>query len=538
MVVPPSRPGLWVVALAAVACASAPRPAPAPRAAVATTTGATLRAPRNPCEAPPPPRLVRGWRLVQWPSAPRLVGVDTQGTTLYGVTTSAVCTSVDGGRSWSTVLDDVDWPTVRVEDDRVVVRTGIDLDGRAVSPPTWWISDDEGARWTPHDRAPASPVAQRPAGEAGQRFDAPAVSCGGAMFATVTRGRGSAWLLQSVDGGERWRRVRTVALPQGAVRARCVDSGAVMLERPDRLPVALSRDAGGSWRALRPPPVERPSEGIDSLDEATVARGSGCAPLGARSVFCALYGQSWVSDDDGRHWRAGHSPVGGRAMPARGARLLAVGGAVAESGDAGRSWSLIAPSTGRGTLGLRGGVLDGSVWLMGSALWWSDDDGARWEATLLSFQLVSVLGRRRWVGFDPPRNDADCGGRVRVTTDGGVRWRAPLSAPLRHVRATDEGMEAVGCGDFPRVWVSRDGLRWHRREGPPTPERPEPEAVESRDGVRVIVRDGTLVAEHGATTERIASRWPRELVPVAVSSVGAAVETVLFGNGTVLRRAP
>jgi len=53
-----------------------------------------------------------------------------------------------------------------------------------------------------------------------------------------------------------------------------------------------------------------------------------------------------------------------------------------------------------------------------------------------------------------------------------------------------------------------------------------------------FVRDGTLVAEHGATTERIASRWPRELVPVAVSSVGAAVETVLFGNGTVLRRAP
>ncbi len=106
------------------------------------------------------------------------------------------------------------------------------------------------------------------------------------------------------------------------------------------------------------------------------------------------------------------------------------------------------------------------------------------------------------------------------------------------VRATDEGLEAVGCGDFPRVWVSRDGLRWHRREGPPTPERPESESVESRDGVRVIVRDGTLVAEHGATTERIAARWPRELVPVAVSSVGAAVETVLFGNGTVLRRAP
>lgn len=63
-------------------------------------------------------------------------------------------------------------------------------------------------------------------------------------------------------------------------------------------------------------------------------------------------------------------------MPARGARLLAVGGAVAESADAGRSWSLIAPWTGRGTLGLRGGVLDGGVWLMGSALWWSDDDGA------------------------------------------------------------------------------------------------------------------------------------------------------------------
>lgn len=141
------------------------------------------------------------------------------------------------------------------------------------------------------------------------------------------------------------------------------------------------------------------------------------------------------------------------------------------------------------------------------------------------------------MGFDPPRNDADCGGRVRVTTNSGGRWRAPLSAPLRHVRATDEGLEAVGCGDFPRVWVSRDGLPMAPSRGPSDARAPEPDAVESRDGVRVIV-DGTLVAEHGATTERIASRWPRELVPVAVSGVGAAVETVLFGNGTVLRRAP
>jgi len=465
-----------------------------------------------------------------------LVGVDTRGSTLFGVTTSAVCASVDGGRSWSSLRDDVDWPVVRVEGDRLVVRTGIDLDGHTVSTPTWWVSDDEGARWQQQAHPPEVRPEVGPLVRGALRSEAPAVFCGGALFATVARPRGSAWLLQSVDSGETWQRVRSVVVPQGQTRVRCVASGAVLVERHDRMPVALSRDAGRSWRTLRPPPVVAPSEGIDALDAGAVARGAGCEPLGPRSIFCELSGQSWVSDDDGRHWRSGHSPVGGRAMPSRGARLLAVGGAVAESSDAGRSWSLIAPSSGRGTLGLRGGILDGGVWLSGAALWWSDDLGARWEASLLTFQLVAVLGRQRWVGFEPPRGESSCGGRVRVTRDGGGHWGVPLSAPLQHVRQVDEGLEAVGCGDFPRVWVSQDGLRWRRREGPPTPERAEPEGVMSRDGVRVRVRDGGLYAERGELSERIASRWPRELVPVAVTSVGASLDTILFGNGTVLRR--
>ncbi len=506
-------------------------PAPVP-----VVAAPTLRAPRSPCEAPAPPRLASGWRLVRWPSAPRLVGVDTRGSTLFGVTTSAVCSSVDGGRSWVSLLHDVDWPTVRVEGDRLVVRTGIDLDGQAVSTPTWWVSDDEGSAWTPHDHAPPAQTEAALQAPSATGSSAPAAFCGGALFATVARPQGSGWLLQSVDHGESWQRVRGVAVPQGETRVRCVASGAVLLERRDRLPVALSRDAGRTWRTVRPPPVEHPTEGIDALDEGSIARGAGCEPLGPRSLFCELAGQSWVSEDDGRHWRPGHSPVGGRAFPAQGARLLAIGGAVAESDDGGRSWSLVAPSTGRGTLGLRGGVLDGGVWLSGSALWWSDDVGARWEASLLSFQLVAVLGRRVWVGFEPPRGEAACGGRVRVTRDGGRRWLSPLAAPLLHMRTTDEGLEAVGCGNFPRVWVSRDGRRWRRREGPPTPERAEPDGAVSRDGVRVRVRDGGLYAERGEVSERIATRWPRELVPVAVTGVGASLDTVLFGNGTVLRR--
>lgn len=520
------------------ACSAAPPPVRTVSVARPPPEPPSLRAPQMRCAPPRAPEVAAGWRVVQWPRAPRFVSVEAQAGALYATTTSAVCASEDGGGRWHSLIEDVEYPTVvSTRDGRVTVRTGIDPDGNAVpgAEVAWWISEDGGERWRRQTAAPeAAPSGATPSG-ATVRVHASSsrttVSCGGVQFTTVSReGRGAA-VIQSLDGGDTWQRVRSLGERRvDDAQVRCAASGVVLLERGDRVPIALSRDAGATWRSLRAPPVVRE-------DDAEV--GPGCEPFGERGVLCELYGQTFITEDDGRHWRFGHSPVGGRSLPTRGARIVAVGGGVATSDDGGRRWSLVAPAPGGTNLGLRGGVVsDASYWLAGTALWWTDDGGARWQASLLPWQLVSVVDRRRWVGFDAGNNGTRCGGTMRLTINGGRTWTVPLPYPVATVRVERGTIRATTCGRVPRTWVSRNGARWSRAPQVDTTDADDGarEVVETDDGVIIEVRDGSLVARRRGETETLARRWPEELVPVAARSRDGAVDAVLFGNGTVLRR--
>lgn len=514
----------------AAACASS-RPSVRSSRAVVEPPARTLHAPLTSCHPPHQPVLAPGYRVARWPSSPRFTSVGSLGGALFATTTSSVCTSGDGGLAWRPLLESLEFPTLLAMDHgALVVREGIDPNGDAVpgAEVRWWISADGGERWRDQRAAPEA------LGHGLTRVTLPrlgereAVPCGGVLFATIDREGAAPILIESVDGGERWRRARGVALPRDGARVRCVASGFVMVERHDRMPIAFSRDAGATWRAVRPPPVIVP----DDREVLRVERG--CAPMLRRGLFCELYGQTWVSDDDGRSWHRGSSPVGGRSLVERGAQLLGVGGGVAESNDSGRRWMLRASGAGRSNLGLRGGIVsDRSYWLAGSALWWTDDMGEHWSATLLSWELVTVLDRRRWVGFVPGPDGESCRGKVVTTVDGGRRWRSTLTG-VTSVRAIDGVLHATLCGPTPRHRVGTDGVGWRpsTTDGPADDPEQEP-SVRTADGIEVHLDQGTLRAGEAV----LASGWPRDVVPVVARSSAGAVDLVVFGNGTVLRRA-
>lgn len=516
--------------LGVVACASGPpvvrssRPAPEapPR---------TLHAPRVSCRPPQSPDLADGYRVVRWPASPRFLSVGALGDGLFATTTSSVCASADGGLQWRPLLESLEFPTlVAMDGGTVVVREGIDPNGEPVAGAEvrWWISDDGGERWRDQRTAPEV------AGRGITRVTLPhlgereAISCGGVLFTTVSREGAAPLLIESLDHGEGWRRVRGVGpLPRTGVSVRCAASGFVMLERHDRLPVAFSRDAGATWRAVRPPPVVVPE------DDDVVRVERGCVPMSQRGIFCELYGQVWVSDDDGRRWHRGSSPVGGRALVERGSQILGVGGGVAESNDAGRRWMLRAVGSGRANLGLRGGIVDDhTFWLAGAALWWTEDGGEHWAATLLSWELVSVIDRRRWVGFVRGPDGEGCRGKVVATTDGGRSWRTTLTG-VAAVRPVNGVLHATLCGSPPRYRVGRDGVAWRPLPlDAPAEEAEEDSAVRTGDGTVVRMERDELRAG-GAV---LARGWPRDIVPVVGRSTAGVVDLVVFGNGTVLRR--
>jgi hypothetical protein len=511
------------------ACASAPPPIRSSRP-IEPPRRRALQAPITTCDAPPAPTVAPGYRIQSWPTSPRFASVGTLGGALFATTTSSVCASDDGGVRWRPLLQSLEYPTLlAMSSGAVIVREGIDPNGEAVSGADvrWWISRDGGERW--HDQAEAPEAA----GIGIARVTLPrlgdrdAVVCGGVLFVAIDRAVGAPLVLESLDGGSAWRRARGLrALPREGVRVRCAGSGFVVIERRDRVPIAFSRDAGAHWRAVRPPPVVVPDEG------GVVRVERGCAPMLRRGLFCELYGQTWVSDDDGRRWHRGSSPVGGRSMVERGANLVGVGGGVAESSDAGRRWMLRAPGAGRSNLGLRGGILDDrSYWLAGSALWWTDDGGERWSATLLSWELVAVLSRRRWVGFVRGPDEGTCRGKVVATVDGGRRWRSTL-AGVAATRLVDGSLHATLCGATPRYRVSRDGIAWRPEAPPPMDDAGADAVVRTAEGVVVRVRDEAVRA--GDAT--LATGWARDVVPVVARSQAGVVDLVVFGNGTVLRR--
>ncbi len=528
MVVP--SPTRLLGVLGVVACASSPPMVRSTRP-VADPQPRTLHAPRVSCRPPEAPDLVAGYQVIRWPTAPRFLSVGSLGGGLFATTTSSVCTSADGGLSWRPLLESLEYPTLlAMEHGTVVVREGIDPNGEAVpgAELRWWVSTDGGERWRDQRDAPEA------VGQGITRVTIPhlgereAVVCGGVLFTTVARAGAAPTLIESLDHGEGWRRARGLgALPRAGVGVRCVSSGFVMVERHDRLPIAFSRDAGATWHAVRPPPVVVPE------DDDVVRVERGCVPMLQRGLFCELYGQVWVSDDDGRRWHRGSSPVGGRALVERGTQILGVGGGVAESNDAGRRWMLRAAGSGRSNLGLRGGVIDDrTFWLAGAALWWTDDGGEHWSATLLSWELVAVLDRRRWVGFVRGPDGGGCGGKVVTTIDGGRSWRTTLSS-VASVRMLNGALHATLCGARPRYRTGRDGLTWR----PLLIEAPADEAetdgaAHADDGTPLRLERDELRA--GGTV--LASGWPRDIVPVTGRSVAGTVDLVVFGNGTVLRR--
>lgn len=523
-------PARLIGVLGVVACASARPPVRSSRPVEAPAR--TLHAPRVSCQPPAQPELAAGYRVTRWPTAPRFLSVGSLGGGLFATTTSSVCTSDDGGLGWRPLLEALEYPALQaMENGTVVVREGLDPNGEPVpgAEVRWWVSTDGGERWRDQREAPESVVHGVTRVTLPHLGEREAVSCGGVLFTTVARENASPIVIESLDQGEGWRRARGIGtLPRAGVNLRCVSSGFVIVERHDRIPLAFSRDAGATWHPVRPPPVVVPDDG----DVVRVERG--CVPLVRTGLFCELYGQVWVSDDDGRRWHRGSSPVGGRALVERGSQILGVGGGVAESNDAGRRWMLRAAGSGRSNLGLRGGILDDRrFWLAGAALWWTDDGGEHWSASLLSWELVSVIDRRRWVGFARGPDGESCRGKVVTTTDGGRTWRTSL-ASVASVRSVNGVLHATLCGAAARYRVSRDGLAWR-------PLLIAAPAEESDADVAARTDDGTLLRlerdELRAGGTLLASGWPRDIVPVMGRSVAGTVELVVFGNGTVLRRA-
>ena len=516
-------------AVLVAACAAARPPVHTTRA-VEEPPSRTLHAPRTSCQPPHQPTLAAGYRVVRWPTSPRFLSVGALGGALFATTTSSLCVSADGGLQWRPLLESLEYPTLLAMDHgAVVVREGIDPNGDAVpgAEVRWWVRDDGGERWRDQRAAPFSVghgVTRVTLPRLGERE---AVACGGVLFATVDRDGGPI-VIESLDGGVGWRRARGVgALPREGVRVRCVASGFVMIERRDRMPVAFSRDAGASWRPVRPPPVIVPDEG----DVVRMERG--CVPLVPRGLFCELYGQTWVSNDDGRLWHRGSSPVGGRSLVERGAQLVGVGGGVAESNDSGMRWMLRASGAGRSNLGLRGGIVDDrNYWLAGSALWWTDDAGEHWSATLLSWELVAVIDRRRWVGFVAGPDGEGCRGKVVTTVDGGRRWRTTLSGVVS-VRSIGRALHATPCGPMPRYRVGRDGVAWRPSTMDAAGEDPEQDTVVSTGAGDVVRLEDDTVRGGDAV---LATDWPRDIVPVVGRSRDGVVNLVVFDNGTVLRR--
>lgn len=540
-----ARAGLTVAMATSLACSHAPTPPPA--TPPPTRAVRRFRAPRMPCEAPAFPAMRDPWVLVGWPSAPRFTSVEAEGATLYATTTSAVCRSVDGGRHWEPMLTDLDAPALlAVEGGRLVVRAEEAWEGRDDVNVAWWVSDDSGRAWNRQAHLPevgAGRIERIAIRTREVNGEFAAVSCGNAMFAIVPSPRGRGPLaLRSVDAGLTWSRMSIPPrLREPGITIRCLGHDAIALERGGAVPLvtAFSRDRGTHWDTLRSLPVvaRTPGEAPDSDDGPP---SSGCAPLSGRGVFCEVQGQGWATDNRGRHWYRANSPVGGRTLPMHGEFLLGIGGGVALSTDAGRRWEIVTVAPGSANLGLRGAILDDNAyWLAGTALWWTDDGGERWTATQLPWELVTVLGRRRWVGLRPASGASDgCGGTVMLTTTGGRVWRPVLGPRIKRVVLRDGEMRAVSCGDTPTVMASRDGTVWRAvGAGPDDDDSDDDEAPLVTDGIRIELRDGTLrgVPEHGEP-EVFATGWPRDVIPVAASARAGRVTVIVFGNGTVMRR--
>lgn len=476
---------------------------------------------------------------------PRFLSVEAEGSALYATTTATVCRSLDGGRRWTPLLGALDAPSlIAVEGARIVLRAEEHFEGRDTVDPVWWVSDDAGVHWQRHEHPPEvgqgriARIAIHGRDVAGEYA---AVSCGDAYYALVPSLRGRVPLaLRSDDGGVTWNRMTLPrALRQPGAVFRCVGHDAVVLERgTPPSATAFSRDRGAHWQTIERLPTEtHPLDGEGALVDA-VLPSNGCAPLAGRGVFCEVHGQAWASSDQGRRWYRVDSPVGGRAIPMHGEFLLGVGGGVARSTDAGRQWEVVTVAPGRANLGFRGGIVSaGSYWIVGSALWWTDDGGRRWTSVRIPFELVAVLTRDRWVGLRPIPASQGCG-TAMLTTSRGQRWRPSLTVPLRRMHERAGVLRAWACGNVPRMFVSADGLRWR-----PVPPEPEPtdevseSTVASQDGARVQLRDGALwLSQPASPDQRLAAPWPTDIVPVALASEAGRAQVLVFGNGTVLRR--
>ena len=521
-----------------------------PRPTVRAPTPTRVESPvrrgvRRPCAEIPRPALGDGWRLVGWPAVPRFTSVDTQGVILHATTTAAVCASTDGGRNWHTLIDGLDSPElVFVDVPRIVVRTeeSDDPSSERVDRFVWWVSQDNGAVWTRHTELPvfeSTGHTRVQINSSDARGEFSALACGHNLFAVVPGQRRKPAALRSQDAGATWTRLRIPPrLREPGMHFRCAGSGVIALEHGGAVPLvsAFSRDEGTSWQVLQRLPFDA---ALAALDDDVEGRSRGCVPMNGNEAFCEHNGEGWGTTDAGRRWFRTRSPVGGRTMLMYQDSLVGVGGGVALSTDTGRHWQMVTLASGRANLGVRGGVVsDRSFWLAGTALWWTDDGGERWIASLLPWELVAVVDRQHWVGFRPPGEGRACGGDVQVSTDAGRTWRSTLRGRVERVLTLDGTLYATLCGGG-AMMVSTDGLRWRAAEilSVSDPDDDPERAIVTREGVRVSVREGTVTATRpDGVAEVIARAWPSDLHPVAAWSPAGTLRVLVCGNGTVLRR--
>ncbi len=509
------------------ACASAP--GRAPRVPVrALDNVPTSARPREPCVPASPPQTAPGWELIGWPSVPRVEHVDRLAGRLVATTTSEMCVSDDDGRHWRAVLDHVDWSSFAFAfSDNVDLREALDPSppaARDVDLPPSGLSGLSGTQSLRHVTAH------------GVDGDFSPIRCGSVMYLAVqspTARQPPA--LRSIDGGITWQSVNLPWPRSGTeVAFACAGDGviAVRLSGESTGGESYSADHGETWRRFTRPPVDTHTD--VSLPAALP---QGCTLSTNRALLCEDDNTSWASDD-GVHWHRAGSPTGGQVFLYPDGTLLGVGGGVALSRTTGRRWNLIATAPGHFNLGTRGGALSvHTFWLAGTALWWTDDGGLHWVACPLPWQLIGVLDRRRVVGLGPPTNPDACGGEIRVSQNSGRSWRATLHAAVRSAWMDGDLLRVMTCDVPAREFSSHDGVVWRHDEVM----SPEPDAgaepVVEVDGMEVRLEAETLrIVGPFDPPEVLAAGWPRGLVPVAAHATHGAIDAVVFGNGTVLRR--
>jgi len=421
------------------------------------------------------------------------VAVSPNGTLLATTVSSEVYRGVDGGRTWTRVVEEglSTTPPLRVAVDPLAPETAWAWGERLLR------STDDGATWTA--------IGTLPDGQEVGGISALAVAGTRPGFLYVLiRGR----LYRSEDGGLTW----SGGAPSGyaGLAVDPVDPRTVYASGST---VFVSHDGGETATELPRPPSRGPFEGFFSL--------LAVSPAAPGTLYTAAYQEGVaVSRDAGEHWTLSEQHGLSASLPsvffldfyaAPSGRLYhqairggAGGGVFLRSLDRGRSWSPMAPVPSLTPYDLteEAGAPD-SLWAAtGERLYHSTDGGASWKPAWFGSYVASPSPGVVIAG--------GCG--IQRSTDGGRTWAQAVPCTI--------GRE----GDQTFYNVNRLGA------APGWPGAVWAEVETNTPGEEFLV----LFSQNSGRTWRILAR--RISAPRGAHAVAASRGVIYLNRGTALQR--